>query len=207
MHKWKPITPTVRMTSDLRSKSHKGLFKEINQFKVTKQVGSGSSSIVYSALNKKQNMAIKVIKKSLMKVQGLSYCEINALQRLHHPNIVELHEVINDESSPDLLLVMQYLDGVSLDELTWKPSSEEVWKWSRQLISALYMCHEQAKVAHRDIKPENLKLKGKEKDLVLYDFGVCNSFEGKGEDNDLFVRTKGSYNFFAPEMMARQKDG
>ena len=75
------------------------------------KVGSGSSSIVYSALNNEENIAIKVIKKALLKNQCLSYCEINALKKLRHPNIVELHEVINDESSPDLLLVMQYLDG------------------------------------------------------------------------------------------------
>jgi [calcium/calmodulin-dependent protein kinase] kinase len=93
------------------------------------------------------------------------------LKKLSHPNIVELHEVINDDSAPDLFLVMQYLEGTSLDELEEKPTEEEVWKWSRELVSALHMCHIQAKVAHRDIKPENFKLKGKNKDLMLYDFG------------------------------------
>ena len=50
---------------------------------------------------------------------------------LHHPNIVELHEVINDEASPNLFLVMQYLEGASLDVLIKRPSEQEVWKWSR----------------------------------------------------------------------------
>ena len=66
------------------------------------------------------------------------------------------------------------------------------------------MCHVDYKVAHRDLKPENLKLKGEEKDLVLYDFGVCKIFDG---EEDLFEQTVGTYNFFAPEMMARPKDG
>jgi len=90
---------------------------------------------------------------------------------------VELIEVINDESSPNLFLIIQYLEGLSLDNIVEKPTSKEVWKWSRQLISALYMCHVQAKVAHRDIKPENFKLIGTNKDLVLYDFGESKCFE------------------------------
>jgi len=85
--------------------------------------------------------------------------------------------VINDESSPNLFLIIQYLEGLSLDNIVEKPTSKEVWKWSRQLISALYMCHVQAKVAHRDIKPENFKLIGTNKDLVLYDFGESKCFE------------------------------
>ena len=95
---------------------------------------------------------------------------------------MELLEVINDENSPNLFLIIQYLEGSSLDEMDEKPTSKEVWKWSRQLISALYMCHEQALVAHRDLKPENFKLKGKNKDLVLYDFGESLCFDDQEDD-------------------------
>jgi serine/threonine protein kinase len=115
--------------------------------------------------------------------------EIKALQRISHPNIVELHEVINDKKSPNLFLITQYLEGVSMDELEKKATKEEMWKWSRQLVSALHMCHNMANIAHRDIKPENLKLKNKEKDLVLYDFGSSSCFE---DDNDLVYNTSGT---------------
>jgi len=121
---------------------------------------------------------------------------------LHHPNIVELHEVINDQGSANLFLVMQYLKGQSLDELTEKPTQREVKKWSRQLISALYMCHVQAKVAHRDIKPENLKVNGEQKDLVMYDFGASLCFKG---DDDLVQKTEGTYSYFSPEILVRKE--
>ena len=52
---------------------------------------------------------------------------------------------------------------------------EQMWKWSRQLVSALFTCHEQQQVIHRDIKPENLMLNNKE-DLILVDFGVSDLF-------------------------------
>jgi serine/threonine protein kinase len=100
---------------------------------------------------------------------------------------VELKEVINDENSPNLFLIIQYLEGLSLDRMDMKPTDTEVWKWSRQLISALYMCHIQAKVAHQDIKPENFKLSGTNKDLVLYDFGESKCFDD--DEDDLVTRT------------------
>jgi [calcium/calmodulin-dependent protein kinase] kinase len=59
-----------------------------------------------------------------------------------------------------------------------------------------------ANIAHRDIKPENLKLNGKEKDVVLYDFGASNCFD---DDDDLISDTAGTYAFFAPEIVTRTK--
>ena len=142
MRKWKPITPKIRMTSTFSGfSSHRGIFKEINQYKITKEVGSGAFSRVYHALASDREIAIKVVKKSLLDNKCTLYREIKALQRITHPNIVELHEVINVETSPNLFLIMQYLEGTSLDELTEAPTAEEIWKWSRQLISALHTCH------------------------------------------------------------------
>ena len=59
-------------------------------------------------------------------------------------------------------------------------------------------------MAHRDIKPENFKLKGKDKDLVLYDFGCSQCFDD-GED-DLVTKTAGTYYFFAPEIFIHKED-
>jgi len=44
--------------------------------------------------------------------------EIECLKVLDHPNIVELHEVINDENNPNLFLIMQYLDGSDIENLS-----------------------------------------------------------------------------------------
>jgi len=52
-------------------------------------------------------------------------------------------------------------------------------------------------VAHRDIKPENCKLKGSDKDLVLYDFGASKCFDDSSDDQ--VFNTTGTYNYSAPE--------
>jgi serine/threonine protein kinase len=73
------------------------------------------------------------------KVQQLN--EIEMLENMHHPNIVQLHEVINDWSDHNIYLVMQFLSGKSLQDYGEIPSRELRRKWARQLISALQMCH------------------------------------------------------------------
>ena len=67
--KWRPITPTVRHTGSLKSfTQRRGEITEINQYKITKEVGSGSSGRVYKVKAKESNkdLAIKVIKKSII---------------------------------------------------------------------------------------------------------------------------------------------
>jgi serine/threonine protein kinase len=60
-------------------------------------------------------------------------------------------------------------------------SRADIWKWSRQLISALYTCHEQQMVTHLDIKPENLVL-DQNNNLIVVDFGQSKVFENDDDD-------------------------
>ena len=65
-----------------------------------KEAGCGAYGRVYHALDKDREIAIKVIGKLSLTPEAAE--EIKALQRLSHPNIVELHEVINNKSSMNL---------------------------------------------------------------------------------------------------------
>jgi serine/threonine protein kinase len=47
---------------------------------------------------------------------------------------------------------------------------------ARELVSALYSCHVEAKVVHRDIKPDNIMISWN-KSLVLVDFGISSTFK------------------------------
>jgi serine/threonine protein kinase len=74
---------------------------------------------------------------------------------------------------------------------------EQVWEWTRQLISALYTIHVEAKLVHRDIKPDNIMLNKKD-DITLVDFGVSKKFTG---DDDIVEGNRGTVLFFAPEIV------
>jgi serine/threonine protein kinase len=66
--------------------------------------------------------------------------EIAILKKLHHPNIVNLVEVIDDPSTDSLLLVMEYVEGGTLQPRQvapghWEPLPErEVWRYVREVL-------------------------------------------------------------------------
>jgi len=70
---WKPTSAKVRLTSTLKSISHHGSVSEINQYKVAKELGSGSTSRVYMAIDDVyggREVAIKVIKKCMLNLEA-----------------------------------------------------------------------------------------------------------------------------------------
>lgn len=130
--------------------------------------------------------------------------EVLGKTKIHHPNIVQLREVIEDKDDAKMYLVMQYLKGKSiqtlLDQASERIEAKVYWKWARALISALFKCHEDARVCHNDIKPDNLVVLDKSNRLVLVDFGVSFSFDG--ENDVLKGNAQGTMRFFAPEIVA-----
>ena len=71
----------------------------------------------------------------------------------------------------------------------------EVRKHFKDLVSALYYCHEIKSLSHRDVKPENMML-SEDGNLILCDFGVSQFFESK---RALITGMMGTMRFMAPE--------
>ena len=42
--------------------------------------------------------------------------EFNALKTLHHPNIVQLYEIIDDPNESEIMLVMDLIEGGTVEE-------------------------------------------------------------------------------------------
>lgn len=72
-----------------------------------------------------------------------------------------------------------------------------LWKWAREIVSALLYCHTVASVCHRDIKAENIML-NEAGEAILVDFGVSSLFEN---DDDSVKGTVGSMRYFSPEIV------
>lgn len=66
--------------------------------------------------------------------------EIAILKKLHHQNIVNLVEVIDDPSTDSLLLVMEYVEGGTLQPRQLSPGrwevlpEREVWQYVREVL-------------------------------------------------------------------------
>lgn len=104
-------------------------------------------------------MAVKILEKSKIKdkkdVERISR-EIKILKKTHHPNVVQLYEII--ETDKDLYLVMEFAQGGELfDVIVSNQRLKEVdaCKYFQELIAAINYIHDIG-ICHRDLKPENL---------------------------------------------------
>ncbi|MFF3331743.1 protein kinase [Streptomyces sp. NPDC002888] len=130
--------------------------------------------------------------------------EARAAARVVHPNVVVVHDVVDDDGRP--CIVMEYLPAVTLGELlehgrTVPP--EEAARIGLGMVAALRAAHT-AGVLHRDIKPGNVMLGAGDR-VVLTDFGIAVT-----AGSSTLTRTGemvGSIDFMAPERIRGQRPG
>ena len=156
---------------DIFGRSDKSIFQKIDT------IGSGTYGVVYKGKNKNTGeiIAIKKIKIDLENegVPSTALREITILRELSHPNIVQLKDVVCEESKLYLLFefleydLKKYMDINPLDEKTIK-------SFMYQIFDGVAYCHSK-KIIHRDLKPQNLLIEKTGK-LKIADFGLARSF-------------------------------
>lgn len=183
---------------DIRSKY---TFKEV--------IGTGAFSEVLLAECKGDSsirfVAIKCIDKKGIKGKEESLeNEITVLQRLKHPNIVDLIDVYEDQKK--VFLVMELVTGGELfDRIVEKGSytEKDASNLIRQVLEAVDFMHEKG-VVHRDLKPENLLYYSPAEDskIMISDFGLS-----KTEDSGVMATACGTPGYVAPEVLAQKPYG
>eukprot|EP00300_Choanocystis_sp_HF-7_P008767 c16098_g1_i1.p1 GENE.c16098_g1_i1~~c16098_g1_i1.p1 ORF type:complete len:341 (-),score=59.86 c16098_g1_i1:147-1169(-) len=103
--------------------------------------------------------------------------EIQILKRMHHPNIVQLKEVVVGGRRDKIFLVFEYCEhdlANLLDNMRTRFKESEIKCLLRQLLSALDYLHSNW-VIHRDLKLSNL-LFTNTGELKLADFGLARTY-------------------------------
>lgn len=122
---------------------------------------------------------MKVLEKSKIKekkdVERISR-EIKILKQTHHPNVVQLYEII--ETDDDLYLVMEFAQSGELFEViveNQRLKESHACKYFQELMAAINYIHSIG-ICHRDLKPENLLI-DYDGCLKMVDFGLSNMYE------------------------------
>ncbi len=164
-------------------------------------LGRGGQAVVYLG-KRQQDGALAAIKVPLSGNVDRLVREAQALGRLSHPAIVELHSAALSDARPHL--VLEYLEAGSLaDRLREHKQGlppEEVMRVARSITGALEYAHEQG-VLHRDLKPGNVLFAGGG-GCKLGDFGAGKVRQDLELSRDLRTRTRlvGTPTYIAPEI-------
>ena len=179
---------------------------EFEDFKVVKQIGSGSYSKVLEVKLKSsgERFALKVMsKKSILLSKAVDQVkkEVKILSKIRHSHIIRY--VSHFEDFHHLFIILELAQGCNLfDELQKAgrfPELKAARLAFRLLCATAYLHSFQPALMHRDIKPENLIVTGggagEEVDLKLIDFGWGTTEKTKGRRT--FCGTR---DYMAPEI-------
>ncbi|XP_067824790.1 serine/threonine-protein kinase NIM1-like [Heptranchias perlo] len=158
------LTPFEKVIYDMRNnekvKHEMMLGKRIGFYHLRGEIGAGNFSKVKLGIHSltKEKVAIKIMnKKSLaFKTRKLYTSEVLSMERLHHPNIIRLYEVL--ETQCWLHLVLEYAERGDL--FTKIHSQGPLLEYESkfifvQIVSAVKHMHEND-VVHRDLKAQNV---------------------------------------------------
>ncbi len=156
------------------------------QLEILSLIGQGGMGWVFKARQPKLNriVALKLLPASLAErdaaFAGRFEREGQLLARLHHPNIVAVHD--SGAAGGFFYLLMEFVEGVNLRQAmrSSRFTPAQALAIVPHICDALQFAHDEG-VLHRDIKPENILLDGKGR-VKLADFGIAKLVGAEGTE-------------------------
>lgn len=174
-------------------------------FEIIRKLGSGGMGDVYLALEKnlERHVAIKVLRgdSADREMRKRFLLEAKAYARIRHPNVVAIHRVGQSASKQVFYIVMDFIEGKSLEERIETESPLDFADSAHTIIGvckALSIAHAKG-ILHRDIKPSNI-LFDHDGTVKLTDFGLA-KFLHEEKDISRTGQVVGTPHYMPPEQM------
>ncbi len=180
----------------------------VKKYKILEPLASGGMATVYLAKNLATD---EIVVAKIPNFAGLPnrdklekrfIREAKILSKINSKYVVTIHDYGQDEETGEFFLILEYLHGKTLEEIT---TSKEripiptIVDLSTQIAQVLNDLYNQG-IIHRDIKSSNIKITS-EGNIKLFDFGIS-----KGKDLPAMTRSSdflGTLQYMSPE----QADG
>ncbi|KAL7296438.1 hypothetical protein TKK_0010445 [Trichogramma kaykai] len=181
-----------------------------DNYDLKEELGKGAFSVVRRCVQKSTNLefAAKIINTKKLSSRDFQKLEREAriCRKLQHPNIVRLHDSIQEENYH--YLVFDLVTGGELfEDIVAREfySEADASHCIQQILESVHHCHHNG-VVHRDLKPENLLLASKAKGAAvkLADFGLAIEVQG---DTQAWYGFAGTPGYLSPEVLKKEPYG
>ncbi|HEX6724908.1 MAG TPA: protein kinase, partial [Gaiella sp.] len=181
-----------------------------NRYRLREQIGRGGMGVVWRARDERlgRDVALKVLHPWVAddpELRERFEREAAALARLEHSSVVRLYDVL--ENDGQTVLVMELVDGVSLDTLIAGRSLD--WDETRRhcapVAAALAHAHTRG-VVHRDLTPANVLVERGTGRVVVTDFGLAR-LARSSRSAPVSGVLAGTPEYWAPEQAAGRATG
>ncbi|AKT39785.1 serine/threonine-protein kinase [Chondromyces crocatus] len=185
------------------------------KYAIERVLGEGGMGVVYLArdVHTGLHVVVKAVRQEIAhrkEMRARMLAEGRALAQIDHPNVVRLNAVV--EEGGTLWLVMQYIEGESLDRLIGRRAHEgrplqleEALGLFRQVAAGVGAAHGEG-VIHRDLKPANVMIRSKDGIAKVTDFGIAkeeaDAIAGRGLTRGII----GSLYYMSPEQVIGRRD-
>lgn len=176
----------------------------MNDYTIVREIGKGGMGSVFEATDSSgRRVALK-----MMSAKAASYPdyremfdhEVQSLRKLSHPSIVNIVGEPFSDSSGNLFLPMEYIEGRTISQIVQDsshgPYSEtEALSLFIQLLDVFSYIHHNACI-HRDVKPSNIMIRPNGSVCVI-DFGIAK--DSKTSTGKTIGRVVGTDGYMSPE--------
>ena len=176
---------------------------DLDGYTIIRRIGTGARSVIYLAVEETTKNRVAIKRASFENPEDTRIfeqmeTEYKVSKQIDHPYIRKCHELVRFRKllkTQELLMIMEYFDGQSLEDQT-RLSMIDVLLVFRMVAIALNAMHEKGYV-HCDIKPNNILFNSKG-GIKIIDLGQsCRLGQIK-------KRIQGTPDYIAPEQVRRE---
>ncbi len=180
---------------------------QVGRYQILETLGTGAHSRVVRGFDPliDRPVAIKLLSPELARGEARSRFlrEARVVGKLSHPFVITLHDMGIEESTSTPYLVMELVEGQSLEKIltTGSVPFPTACNWAAQVAAALHAAHKRS-IIHGDIKPANILITTESR-TKLTDFGMARLASHDTGDTSLL----GTPAYWCPEqIMGRPQD-